>query len=102
MGARQFCSVDGVPVQSAAIALHSAPGARRLAIGGALVAAALAGKMAGIYAIQAMERCSGRTSWHGSGDGGGPSGSPDRPVVPKASRAHGGRRLRLSLLFVAR
>ena len=55
VGARQFCSVDGVPVRSAAIALHSAPGARRLAIGGALVAAALACKMAGIYAIQAME-----------------------------------------------
>ena len=59
VGARQFCSVDGVPVQSAAIALHSAPGARRLEIGGALVAAALASKMAGIYAIQAMESAEG-------------------------------------------
>ena len=61
MGARQFCRVDGVSVQSAAIALHSAPGARRLEIGGALVTAALASKiqMAGIYAIQAMESAEG-------------------------------------------
>ena len=39
----------------AAIALPSAPGARRLEIEGALVAAALASKMAGSYPIQAME-----------------------------------------------
>ena len=45
-------------MQSATIALHSAPGARRLEIGGALVAA-VAGKMAGIYAIQAMESAEG-------------------------------------------
>ena len=55
VSACQFCSVDGAPAQSSAIALHSAPGARRLEIGGAVAAAVLAGKMAGIYAIQAME-----------------------------------------------
>ena len=64
--------------------------------------AAVAGKMAGIYAIQAMESAEGAVDAPAGTEAETvvPSGSPDRPVVLGASRAHGGRRLRLRLLFI--